>query len=480
MPAPPPAEAESREPLCWACGVVLTLPYDAQGNAAPKFRCGWCGAIASLRDTECPPKEEEEEEEGERNLWCRPCRSKTKPAQDKPKQTSGRRQTLSARCAACTTESGLLLFRGFNAFMFCFVVALIGSIVFVGYRTLFPALALHFDAAKGFAHNATFAVHLFTSAWLTFNVSYHYLCAVFSSAGNPPGVKVLRTWGAQQAPTEDVPQRTDTDVRKGVFTNFTRCHKCECAKPPGTHHCSTCKRCVMDLDHHCPFISNCVGLDNLRAFLLFLVYAVLGTGYVLALCAWVMHVHGDEAADVMRYARRGYWGTHDTWMGQPWDARSIDAESDGLAGSPETASARLDAAIGLRGTGGMVWGAMRSTAAHMQAFEASLSFFIMSELTPPWMLPLLFLVIAAGAVFFAVGFLLQSQSRFVWYGVPYIDFLQSPSGFAAGTGGLHQVRLVFGAGSPLFWLLPRWPSSLPPGVRSSASFRSAAHVKKRA
>ena len=236
----------------------------------------------------------------------------------------------------------------------------------------------------------------------------------------------------------------------------------------------------MDLDHHCPFISNCVGLDNLRAFLLFLVYAVLGTGYVLALCAWVMHVHGDEAADVMRYARRGYWGTHDTWMGQPWDARSIDAESDGLAGSPETASARLDAAIGLRGTGGMVWGAMRSTAAHMQAFEASLSFFIMSELTPPWMLPLLFLVIAAGAVFFAVGFLLQSQSRFVWYGVPYIDFLQSPSGFAAGTGGLHQVRLVFGAGSPLFWLLPRWPSSLPPGVRSSASFRSAAHVKKRA
>ena len=44
-----------------------------------------------------------------------------------------------------------------------------------------------------------------------------------------------------------------------------------------------CNQCIVEMDHHCPFIDNCVGLDNLRPFTLFLLYAVLGVGYVLML-----------------------------------------------------------------------------------------------------------------------------------------------------------------------------------------------------
>jgi palmitoyltransferase len=29
------------------------------------------------------------------------------------------------------------------------------------------------------------------------------------------------------------------------------CHKCEYFKPSNAHHCSVCKVCVMDMDHHC-------------------------------------------------------------------------------------------------------------------------------------------------------------------------------------------------------------------------------------
>ena len=50
------------------------------------------------------------------------------------------------------------------------------------------------------------------------------------------------------------------------------CKKCQVPKPDRAHHCSTCKRCVLKMDHHCPWLSTCLGLHNYKAFILFLLY----------------------------------------------------------------------------------------------------------------------------------------------------------------------------------------------------------------
>jgi ribosomal protein L40E len=31
------------------------------------------------------------------------------------------------------------------------------------------------------------------------------------------------------------------------------CQKCQCYKPPRAHHCRVCGRCVLRMDHHCPW-----------------------------------------------------------------------------------------------------------------------------------------------------------------------------------------------------------------------------------
>ncbi|KAI9144777.1 DHHC palmitoyltransferase-domain-containing protein [Paraphysoderma sedebokerense] len=59
------------------------------------------------------------------------------------------------------------------------------------------------------------------------------------------------------------------------------CRKCdETPKPDRAHHCRICKECVLKMDHHCPWINNCVGFYNYKYFYLFLCYGTLYTVFI--------------------------------------------------------------------------------------------------------------------------------------------------------------------------------------------------------
>lgn len=75
--------------------------------------------------------------------------------------------------------------------------------------------------------------------------------AMFSNPGVVPRVA-----------TENVDWRT-----------WEKCKKCRLARPARSHHCSKCGYCVLEMDHHCQWINNCVGKGNFRIFSLLLVYA---------------------------------------------------------------------------------------------------------------------------------------------------------------------------------------------------------------
>ena len=50
------------------------------------------------------------------------------------------------------------------------------------------------------------------------------------------------------------------------------CPDCETIRTVRSRHCSVCGHCVERFDHHCPWINNCVGLNNHHVFYWFILF----------------------------------------------------------------------------------------------------------------------------------------------------------------------------------------------------------------
>lgn len=101
-----------------------------------------------------------------------------------------------------------------------------------------------------------------------------YTVAVFTDPGSPLTTHRGNDRHNYSAlPISEYPEFTSYTVSSTGGSRY--CKKCQCPKPDRAHHCSTCKRCVLKMDHHCPWLATCVGLYNYKAFVLFLIYTSL-------------------------------------------------------------------------------------------------------------------------------------------------------------------------------------------------------------
>ncbi|KAI7743848.1 hypothetical protein M8C21_018090 [Ambrosia artemisiifolia] len=101
----------------------------------------------------------------------------------------------------------------------------------------------------------------------------NYALAMFTDPGSVP---------PSFAPDIEDPLHPIHEIkRKGGDLRY--CKKCCLYKPPRSHHCRICKRCVLRMDHHCVWMNNCVGHANYKLFFVFVAYALLACLYSLIL-----------------------------------------------------------------------------------------------------------------------------------------------------------------------------------------------------
>lgn len=197
----------------------------------------------------------------------------------------------------------------------------------------------------------------------------------------------------------------DTAVHKaaGSLEGWTRCLPCAAAKPPSAHHCRSCNMCIEGLDHHCVFIGSCVGSSNKRSFVSFLFWVVISCVYVEALTINLLWQRRAEVAAM--------WTWSAQWLFLP---------------------------------------------------RALLAWWRGVETLPAWLLGAQYLFCTSCGAVIGCSYLLMQQALSILTGITYVESLQlQKMQTVYGPKTLHRptmkrLRLVFGDGHALLWLLPRW------------------------
>merc|ERR1719335_953324 len=102
-------------------------------------------------------------------------------------------------------------------------------------------------------------------------------------------------WDYAERNSEHVQSRWDTLKEKKSRTGDRRhCKWCGKYKPDRCHHCRVCKQCILRMDHHCPWIMNCVGYHNYKYFFLLVWYSALDCVYIAASMLTSVHKAVNE------------------------------------------------------------------------------------------------------------------------------------------------------------------------------------------
>jgi hypothetical protein len=154
-----------------------------------------------------------------------------------------------------------------------FICTIVGSMwsVYLGLHLL-PML----QSARATEDIALYNKGLYQSVISQVLAAMFMVCFGRAVLGQPGTVPSDPEWLAGSAGS------TSLSTREVKATGDRRfCKWCQKYKPDRCHHCRVCKHCVLKMDHHCPWIMNCVGFGNHKYFFLLVVYAVLNCFYIM-------------------------------------------------------------------------------------------------------------------------------------------------------------------------------------------------------
>eukprot|EP00850_Spirogloea_muscicola_P020720 SM000224S07108 [mRNA] locus=s224:171755:177226:- [translate_table: standard] len=123
-------------------------------------------------------------------------------------------------------------------------------------------------------------------AWMTVILATLGLPLLYQSTNKDPGYipaagNQVRRSDKSEEPLLQLRRDMNNPVLvAGLWSQL--CPTCKIVRPLRSKHCSICNRCVEQFDHHCPWISNCVGKKNKWEFFVFLCIETLAMSISLA------------------------------------------------------------------------------------------------------------------------------------------------------------------------------------------------------
>ncbi|CAH9098660.1 unnamed protein product [Cuscuta europaea] len=113
-------------------------------------------------------------------------------------------------------------------------------------------------------------------AWLGVFISTSGLVMFYKCSSNDPGYIRVSLRDSHDTKDDEPLLKVEVNHPALVAGNWSQlCSTCKIVRPLRAKHCSTCDRCVEQFDHHCPWVSNCIGKKNKWDFFMFLVLEVL-------------------------------------------------------------------------------------------------------------------------------------------------------------------------------------------------------------
>ena len=114
----------------------------------------------------------------------------------------------------------------------------------------------------------------------------HWGLAIFISVLIPI-VSISFIWASARDPGYLEPSMDFLELLSTVHP-CEMCPDCRVMRTPRSRHCAICNRCVERFDHHCPWLNNCVGINNNNAFLVFLFSLAICELSIIASCFWTL------------------------------------------------------------------------------------------------------------------------------------------------------------------------------------------------
>ena len=122
-----------------------------------------------------------------------------------------------------------------------------------------------------------------------------FVRAVFTDPGRIPESWIV---GAEDTEAgQFIPQLQTLEVKHDGTRRVCRKSKPNVYKPDRAHFCKMLGRCVLKMDHFCPWLNNCIGFHNHKYFYLFIFYMAALTVFMLVAMTPVF-VHDVSAMEV--------------------------------------------------------------------------------------------------------------------------------------------------------------------------------------